>query len=147
VGRLSTGGGRTASAEQEKTCGYSIGRHGIASAEQEKTCSSKHGRGKFFHTIRVMSLAGEIGYGDKYTDTLYEYRVVRLPPHLIKQLPKKNGEPRLMTEIEWRTLGIMQSKGWVHYMIYKPETHSIVFRRELSSPFATKATDRKRTPP
>jgi hypothetical protein len=39
---------------------------------------------------------------------------------------------RLMTEAEWRGLGIHQSKGWIHYSIHKPEPHIILFRRPLS---------------
>ncbi|VDN07208.1 unnamed protein product, partial [Onchocerca ochengi] len=30
---------------------------------------------------------------------------------------------RLMSEKEWRSLGIQQSQGWVHYMIHTPERH------------------------
>jgi len=27
---------------------------------------------------------------------------------------------RLMTEMEWRSIGIQQSQGWVHYMFHGP---------------------------
>lgn len=37
----------------------------------------------------------------------------------------------LMTETEWRNLGVQQSVGWVHYMIHTPEPHVILFRRKL----------------
>jgi cyclin-dependent kinase regulatory subunit CKS1 len=37
-----------------------------------------------------------------------------------------------MNETEWRSLGIQQSKGWIHYTIHKPEPHILLFRRELS---------------
>ncbi|VDK26147.1 unnamed protein product [Anisakis simplex] len=36
-----------------------------------------------------------------------------------------------MTESEWRSLGIQQSPGWVHYMIHGPERHVLLFRRAL----------------
>ncbi|MCQ2820038.1 MAG: cyclin-dependent kinases regulatory subunit [archaeon] len=36
---------------------------------------------------------------------------------------------RLLTEAEWRALGIQQSRGWVHYEIHKPEPHILLFRR------------------
>lgn len=26
----------------------------------------------------------------------------------------------LMTETEWRNLGVQQSPGWVHYMVHSP---------------------------
>ena len=27
---------------------------------------------------------------------------------------------RLMTEAEWRGLGVQQSRGWIHYMMHDP---------------------------
>ena len=39
-------------------------------------------------------------------------------------LPKKLAHlvptTHLMTETEWRNLGIQQSPGWIHYMIHEP---------------------------
>ncbi|KAA0719699.1 Cyclin-dependent kinases regulatory subunit 2 [Triplophysa tibetana] len=58
----------------------------------------------------------QIYYSDKYTDDLYEYRHVVLPRELAKQVPKSH----LMSEDEWRRLGVQQSLGWVHYMIHEP---------------------------
>ncbi len=37
---------------------------------------------------------------------------------------------RLMTESEWRSLGVIQSPGWTHYMIHEPEPHVLLFKRE-----------------
>lgn len=37
----------------------------------------------------------------------------------------------LMTETEWRNLGVQQSLGWVHYMLHAPEPHVLLFRRPL----------------
>jgi len=37
---------------------------------------------------------------------------------------------RLMTETEWRTLGVSQSHGWEHYMVHEPEPHILLFKRE-----------------
>lgn len=39
-------------------------------------------------------------------------------------------EGRLMSENEWRSFGVKQSPGWVHYMIHNPEPHILMFRRE-----------------
>ena len=36
---------------------------------------------------------------------------------------------------EWRSIGVQQSRGWVHYAIHKPEPHIMLFR--YSSPVAT----------
>lgn len=35
-----------------------------------------------------------------------------------------------MAEYEWRSLGVKQSPGWVHYMIHNPEPHILLFKRE-----------------
>ncbi|KAI1239884.1 hypothetical protein IHE44_0011321 [Lamprotornis superbus] len=42
---------------------------------------------------------------------------VMLPRELSKQVPKSH----LMSEEEWRRLGVQQSLGWVHYMIHEPD--------------------------
>lgn len=39
-----------------------------------------------------------------------------LPKDLVKFVPKTH----LMSEAEWRGLGVQQSQGWVHYMTHKP---------------------------
>ena len=57
----------------------------------------------------------EIEYSDKYLDDLYEYRHVFLTLKMYQRLPKNN---KLLTEKEWRTLGVMQSPGWEHYMVF-----------------------------
>lgn len=41
-------------------------------------------------------------------------RHVILPKELQRSLPD-----RLLTETEWRQLGVQQSRGWVHYAIHK----------------------------
>lgn len=66
-----------------------------------------------------------IQYSEKYFDEKYEYRHVILPPELAKMVPR----PHLMTETEWRNLGVQQSPGWVHYMLHIPEPHVLLFRR------------------
>lgn len=71
----------------------------------------------------------EIEYSEKYADSLYEYRHVLLPKHIYKIMPKD----RLLSEKEWRTLGVQQSRGWVHYEIHKPEPHILLFRRLLGT--------------
>lgn len=39
-----------------------------------------------------------------------------LPKDIAKKVPKTH----LMSETEWRNLGVQQSQGWVHYMIHQP---------------------------
>ncbi|BFZ13827.1 hypothetical protein BsWGS_16866 [Bradybaena similaris] len=72
----------------------------------------------------------QITYSDKYYDDKYEYRHVMLPVKLAKQVPKNH----LMTETEWRNIGVQQSPGWVHYMVHAPERHILLFRRPLPKP-------------
>ena len=52
-------------------------------------------------------------------------RHVILPQPLAKHVPTD----RLMSEREWRDLGVTQSPGWVHYMIHGPEPHILLFKR------------------
>ena len=67
----------------------------------------------------------EIEYSDKYFDDFYEYRHVILPKHVYKKAPKG----RLLSEMEWRALGVKQSRGWAHYEVHKPEPYILLFRR------------------
>lgn len=48
-----------------------------------------------------------------------------LPQEIVKKVPKG----RLMSETEWRALGVQQSRGWVHYAIHRPEPHILLYRR------------------
>jgi len=76
-----------------------------------------------------------IHYSDRYSDDHYEYRHVILPKPLLKLLPKNYFEPddsgvlRILTEAEWRGIGITQSLGWEHYEVHAPEPHVLLFRR------------------
>ncbi|XP_071439893.1 cyclin-dependent kinases regulatory subunit [Hetaerina americana] len=69
-----------------------------------------------------------IYYSNKYEDDKYEYRHVVLPKEMVKLVPKTH----LMTEAEWRSIGVQQSRGWVHYMAHHPEPHVLLFRRPIS---------------
>ena len=40
---------------------------------------------------------------------------------------------KLLSESEWRTLGVQQSRGWSHYEIHKPEPFILLFRRPLGT--------------
>ena len=87
--------------------------------------------------------ASRIEYSEKYADDHNEYRYgkmkenqhhwqsheqihlltlrfssishVILPKDLAKALPKS----RLLTESEWRSIGVQQSRGWQHYAIHR----------------------------
>jgi cyclin-dependent kinase regulatory subunit CKS1 len=83
----------------------------------------------------------EIEYSDKYVDEVYEYRHVILPKRVAKEMFKffnfsagsKQGEPRILSETEWRSIGVQQSRGWHHYEVHKPEPHILLFRRPLGT--------------
>jgi len=67
-------------------------------------------------------------YSDKYYDDEFEYRNVEVPKEIAARVPKTH----LMTEPEWRSIGIQQSPGWIHYMMHAPEPHVLMFRRPLT---------------
>mmetsp|Transcript_15621 Transcript_15621/g.28415 ORF Transcript_15621/g.28415 Transcript_15621/m.28415 type:complete len:91 (+) Transcript_15621:4414-4686(+) len=71
----------------------------------------------------------EIEYSEKYEDEIHEYRHVHLPRQIYKRMPRN----RLLSESEWRALGVQQSRGWVHYEIHRPEPHILLFRRPLGT--------------
>ncbi|KAF8163443.1 cyclin-dependent kinase regulatory subunit [Crassisporium funariophilum] len=77
----------------------------------------------------------KIHYSDRYSDDEFEYRHVILPKQLLKMVPKDyfgpddSGVLRLLTETEWRGIGITQSLGWEHYEVHAPEPHVLLFRR------------------
>ena len=71
----------------------------------------------------------EVEYSEKYTDDFYEYRHVHLPKHVFKKMPRG----RLLSETEWRALGVQQSRGWMHYEVHRPEPHILLFRRPLGT--------------
>ena len=50
----------------------------------------------------------------------------------MQDMRKKVPTNRLMTEAEWRKLGVQQSPGWVQYMIHEPEPHILLFKRALA---------------
>lgn len=74
-------------------------------------------------------MSSKIEYSEKYQDGNFEYRHVILPKEMAKTLPKG----RLMSESEWRNIGVQQSRGWQHYAHHRPEPHILLFRRPLGT--------------
>uniref|UniRef100_A0A8R1E3G3 Cyclin-dependent kinases regulatory subunit n=1 Tax=Caenorhabditis japonica TaxID=281687 RepID=A0A8R1E3G3_CAEJA len=70
----------------------------------------------------------DIYYSPRYEDAVFEYRHVILP----RVLARKLTADRLLSEAEWRRLGVQQSLGWEHYMWHRPEQHILLFRRSLN---------------
>lgn len=48
------------------------------------------------------------------------HRHVVLPKEMVKLVPRTH----LLSEQEWRAIGVQQSQGWVHYMIHDPGMYS-----------------------
>ena len=65
-------------------------------------------------------------------DAKYEYRHVILPRTEYEQIKVLAGK-RVLTEHEWRTLGVQQSRGWEHYTWHCPEPHILLFRRPIGT--------------
>ena len=49
-------------------------------------------------------------------------RHVMLPKEISKLVPKTH----LMSEAEWRGIGVQQSQGWIHYMMHDPGKHGFL---------------------
>ncbi|KAJ2592023.1 hypothetical protein H4R99_006547 [Coemansia sp. RSA 1722] len=77
-------------------------------------------------TADILKYSEDIYYSDRYDDDEHEYRHVSLPEGLRKYLPHPM---RLLSEAEWRGLGVRQSLGWVHFMVHDPEPHMLLFKR------------------
>lgn len=72
--------------------------------------------------------ANKIIYSERYSDDTHEYRHVTLPKEIARFVPRN----RLMSEKEWRMLGVQQSTGWTHYLIHKPELHILLYSRPIA---------------
>ena len=72
-------------------------------------------------------------FSDKFFDNEYEYRFVTLPRNKTDKILEIRAQERYLSEEEVRDLGIIQSKGWVHYEYHLPEPHIILFKRLLGT--------------
>jgi cyclin-dependent kinase regulatory subunit CKS1 len=84
-----------------------------------------------------INVASRIEYSEKYNDIEYEYRHVILPKELARNIPKNT----LLSDKEWRSIGVQQSRGWQHYAVHRPEPHILLFRRPLGTNPATGKVD------
>jgi hypothetical protein len=100
-----------------------------AEAEKIKEYIAKRALSLRHVLIRVLLIDSfvhsfSIHYSDRYSDDEYEYRHVILPKPLFKMIPKtyfNSDDPgvlRLLSEAEWRGIGITQSLGWEHYEVH-----------------------------
>jgi len=89
-----------------------------------------------------------IFYSQKYYDDKYEYRHCELRheglsyaiinyerdspsslPEMFLPLLLCRNKGKLLSETQWRGLGITMSMGWQHYLAYKPNPTVLCFRR------------------
>ena len=69
----------------------------------------------------------KIVYSDKFEDKTYYYRHTILSNEAYLKYKTKI---KLLSENEWRALGVCMSKGWVHYAFHTPEPNILLFRKE-----------------
>eukprot|EP01101_Sappina_pedata_P004916 TRINITY_DN2152_c0_g1_i1.p3 TRINITY_DN2152_c0_g1~~TRINITY_DN2152_c0_g1_i1.p3 ORF type:complete len:110 (-),score=46.26 TRINITY_DN2152_c0_g1_i1:145-474(-) len=81
------------------------------------------------HTIE--KYCNKIYYSEKYEDDFYQYRHIILPKEIFNIVKSSKKEKKVLTEKEWRTLGVQGSLGWQHYAVHDPEPHILLFRRTL----------------
>ncbi|TIB89222.1 hypothetical protein E3Q19_03101, partial [Wallemia mellicola] len=90
----------------------------------------------YFKEIRTHLYITIVIYSDRYSDDFFEYRHVILPKQVLRLLPRSyfeaddSGVLRILSENEWRGMGITQSLGWEMYATHAPEPHILLFRRE-----------------
>ena len=70
-------------------------------------------------------------------------RHVILPKHIAKTAPKG----RLLTDTEWRGIGVQQSRGWVHYSIHRCPRHRQAHHSLVSCATCSHAQSLARHPP
>ena len=58
------------------------------------------------------------------------YPIIRRHVVLPKTLVKESSRNKLLTEAEWRALGVQQSRGWVHFMLHEPGKVAYVYTLE-----------------
>ena len=83
--------------------------------------------------MKMPSLGTDHEYSIKYFDDFFEYRHILLSAEaykLYQEMKKaRNDNYLLLTERESQNLGVLQSKGWNHYMVFEPEPWVLLYRR------------------
>ncbi|KAJ2957212.1 hypothetical protein NQZ79_g7024 [Umbelopsis isabellina] len=104
-----------------------------AEAKEKEELSADDQKAKDLAEHEMMTMnTGRIrikyGEGFEYQIDLFRhiFRHVTLPKEIAQWLPHYD----LLSEDEWRSLGVRQSLGWEHYMVHSPEPHVLLFKRE-----------------
>lgn len=82
---------------------------------------------------RIDALQASITYSPRYTDdnNVYEYRWVKVPREVLIQFLSNHRRGALLSEAEWRALGLRMSRGWEHIDFFGSDQLTWVFRRRL----------------
>ncbi|KFH70360.1 hypothetical protein MVEG_03211 [Podila verticillata NRRL 6337] len=127
------GGGQTT---RQRGGGASSSKQGEDQLTEEELKEVERKRRQY-----LRQCADDISYGSTYEDAAYEYRNVILPKAMFQWLPRHyfvNLETagytlKLLSEPQWRAIGLQMSPGWEHYMQHAPEPHIMPFRRDLET--------------
>ena len=96
----------------------------------------------------VRDYPSEITYSPTYPDGTYNYRHVTLTRRAAKEAWELTHHGKcLLTDPQWRGLGVVQSRGWEHYEIHLREPHILLFRRLLVPSQACDASGSLVSPP
>jgi len=77
---------------------------------------NRSNEGKFNISGSPKSIERFLLSSEKTGQFFIAYRHVILPAELARKVPRTH----LMSETEWRNLGVQQSPGWIHFMIHSP---------------------------
>lgn len=104
-----------------------IGKNRLLRQQQQQPKSEEDLKLEELQRLKdIKELAPHIMYSPCYQVDEFEYRHVVLSVHLSRWLP----QDRLLVQKEWIEVGVHQSSGWQHYMIYKSEPHVLLLKRE-----------------
>lgn len=78
---------------------------------------------------KIFNLIMSFIYSNIIEDRSYQYRQVTTNKDIANLVQEKG----LLSEIEWRELGINMSRGWMHYTVYVLEPTILLFRRLKNS--------------
>ena len=81
----------------------------------------------------VLPLIKAIHYSQRYYTDVEEFRHVIMPKELYDHYVPESMKKRLLSDCEWRLLGLQMSAGWEHYELHRPEPHILLFRRPRTS--------------
>lgn len=77
----------------------------------------------------MLKFFDKIKYSERYEDDQWIYRHVHLSKESYQKMKLCYSRGQLLTEEEWRGLGIEMSLGWIHYAFHTPEPQILLFRR------------------